>query len=127
MCFYCEKYFDFRKSKTDPRLASRSLLKLRSCSEQAKHVLSTTAGTQCSIDALHDGIDLDCNISRFAYLNLDFFKTNFKYFRLRFEGAANALINDCLKPIDIVLDKAQLQPDDIKIVNYIFLLFLINF
>lgn len=54
----------FRKNKSDPRLSSRSLLKLRACAEQAKHILSTTAGTQCSIDALYDGIDLDCNISR---------------------------------------------------------------
>ncbi|CAF3018586.1 unnamed protein product [Rotaria sp. Silwood2] len=88
-----------KKNKSDPRLSSRSLLKLRACSEQAKHVLSTTAGTQCSIDALHDGIDLDCNISR-----------------LRFEGAANSLINNCLKPIDVVLDKTELQVDDIKLI-----------
>ncbi len=89
----------FRKNKSDPRLSSRSLLKLRACSEQAKHILSTTATTQCSIDALHDGIDLDCNISR-----------------LRFEDATNALIYDCLKPIDVILEKAQLQADDIKLV-----------
>jgi len=36
--------------------------------------------------------------------------------RLRFEGVANTLINDCLKPIDIILEKAQLQADDIKLV-----------
>ncbi|CAF4981042.1 unnamed protein product, partial [Rotaria sp. Silwood1] len=88
-----------KKNKSDPRLSSRSLLKLRACSEQAKHILSTTAVTQCSIDALHDGIDLDCSISR-----------------LRFEGAANSLINNCLKPIDIILDKTQLQIDDIKLI-----------
>ncbi|CAF1052595.1 unnamed protein product [Rotaria sordida] len=88
-----------KKNKTDPRLSSRSLLKLRACAEQAKHILSTTAVTQCSIDALHDGIDLDCNISR-----------------LRFEGAANSLINNCLIPIDVLLDKTQLQADDIKLI-----------
>ncbi|CAF1334790.1 unnamed protein product [Rotaria magnacalcarata] len=88
-----------KKNKSDPRLSQRSLLKLRACSEQAKHVLSTTPVTQCSIDALYDGIDLDSNISR-----------------LRFDGVANYLINNCLKPIDIVMDKAQLQPDDIKLI-----------
>ncbi|UJR14028.1 hypothetical protein I4U23_001027 [Adineta vaga] len=88
-----------KKTKSDPRGASRSLLKLRACAEQAKHVLSTTAVTQCSIDALHDGIDLDSNVSR-----------------LRFEGSANPLIYECLKPIDIILEKAQLQADDIKLI-----------
>jgi heat shock protein 1/8 len=88
-----------KKNKSDPRSSIKALLKLRACAEQAKHVLSTTDGTQCSIDALYDGIDLDCNISR-----------------LRFEGAANTFINNCLKSIDIVLDKAQLQADDIKLV-----------
>lgn len=58
-------WLNFRKNKSDPRLSSRSLLKLRACAEQAKHVLSTTPVTQCSIDALHDGIDLDCNTSRY--------------------------------------------------------------
>ncbi|CAF1120972.1 unnamed protein product [Adineta steineri] len=88
-----------KKTKSDPRLASRSLLKLRACSEQAKHVLSTTPVTQCSIDALHEGIDLDCNVSR-----------------LRFDGVANNLINECLKPIDVILEKAKLQTDDIKLI-----------
>jgi heat shock protein 1/8 len=71
-----QKYVDFsflsssdffflrRKNKSDPRSASRSLLKLRASSEQAKHALATTPATQCSIDTLHDGIDLDCTISR---------------------------------------------------------------
>lgn len=36
--------------------------------------------------------------------------------RLRFEGVTNNLVNDCLKPIDIVLEKAKLQADDIKLV-----------
>jgi hypothetical protein len=35
---------------------------------------------------------------------------------LRFEGVANNLINNCLKSIDVVLDQAQLQADDIKLV-----------
>lgn len=54
-----------RKTKSNPKTAQRSLLKLRACAEQAKHILSTTATTQCSIDALFDGIDLDCNVSRY--------------------------------------------------------------
>ena len=64
--FRWSSFFARRKNKSDPRLSARSLLKLRACSEQAKHVLSTTPVTQCSIDALYDGLDLDCNISRFV-------------------------------------------------------------
>ncbi len=80
--------------------------------------MSTTAVTQCSIDALYDGIDLDCNVSRFEQYKLIFLKINiFSFFvRLRFEVVENTLINDCLKPIDIILEKAQLQADDIKLV-----------
>ncbi|CAF0965591.1 unnamed protein product, partial [Didymodactylos carnosus] len=85
--------------QNDPRSVSRSLLKLRACAEQAKHILSTTPSTQCSVDALHDGIDLDSSISR-----------------LRFNGEANSLFLECMKPIDYVLEKAQLQADDIKLI-----------
>jgi molecular chaperone DnaK (HSP70) len=49
------------------------------------------------------------------------------FFRLRLDGAANNLINDCLKPIDAVLDKAKLQPDDIKLVIILSLFFAIHF
>lgn len=44
----------------------------------------------------------------------------FYFLRLRFEGAASSLINNCLKPIDSVLEKAKLQPDDIKLVRKLF-------
>jgi hypothetical protein len=48
--------------------------------------------------------------------NSNFSKRNSLHFRLRFEGAANTFINNCLKSIDIVLEKAKLQADDIKLV-----------
>lgn len=43
--------------------------------------------------------------------------------RLRFEGAASNLINKCLQPIGRILEKAELQTDDIKLVNFVSLLF----
>lgn len=52
------------KWKLDPRESKRSMFKLRAAAEDCKHVLSTLATAQCYIESLHEGVDLNFNVTR---------------------------------------------------------------
>lgn len=42
------------------------MLKLMNSADMAKHTLSTLSSANCFVDSLHDGMDFECNVSRWA-------------------------------------------------------------
>ena len=43
------------------------MAKLRASAETSKHVLTSHGTATCSVESLYDGIDFQCNVSRYMY------------------------------------------------------------
>jgi len=52
------------KWKLDPRESRRSMSKLKAAAEDCKHILSTLNTSQCFVESLHEGVDMNSNVSR---------------------------------------------------------------
>lgn len=75
---------------------SKSLSKLKVACENAKCILSSSSITNIEIDSLYDGIDFKSSISR-----------------AKFEDLCMDLFRDCLKPVDKVLEDADMDKSHI--------------
>jgi molecular chaperone DnaK (HSP70) len=53
--------------KDDITENKRAMAKLRAGAETCKHVLTSHGTATCSVESLHDGIDFQCNVSRYTY------------------------------------------------------------
>ncbi|MBN3296807.1 HSP7E protein, partial [Amia calva] len=87
---------EFKKSyKHDITGNPRAMLKLMNSAEVAKHTLSTLGSSNCFVDSLFDGMDFDCNVSRF-------------------ELVCSTLFNKSIQPIKNLLDQVGLSTNDVS-------------
>jgi molecular chaperone DnaK (HSP70) len=88
---------DFKKFfKCDVRSNPRSLMKLHSAAETCKHILSTLSTSQCFVESIYDGMDFTSNVTR-----------------ARFDSLIQSVQSQYLKPLETVLNNAQLKSEDI--------------
>jgi len=75
MLSFCISEFR-RKFNTDPTRNQRAIRRLRTQCERAKRQLSSQTQVTIEVDALHEGHDFNCRVSRakFEELNMDYFK-----------------------------------------------------
>ncbi|GJN18618.1 hypothetical protein PR202_gb05794 [Eleusine coracana subsp. coracana] len=76
MVKHCLREFIRKHRKKDIIDNKKALTRLRSACERAKRMLSSTVETTVEVDALHDGIDFCCTITRprFEELNMELFR-----------------------------------------------------
>jgi len=75
----------------------RAMRRLRTMCERAKCLLSDKTETRVEVDNFHEGNDLNVKITR-----------------ARFENLCHKYFDDCLKPIQLVLDDAKMAKEDIN-------------
>ncbi|CAB4027244.1 heat shock 70 kDa 14, partial [Paramuricea clavata] len=85
-----------RMWKDDIKDNKRAMAKLRAGAETCKHVLTSHGTATCSVESLHDGIDFQCNVSR-----------------ARFESLSSQLFQNCLNPVQKLLEKCNVEAADI--------------
>ncbi|XP_068611306.1 heat shock 70 kDa protein 14-like [Brachionichthys hirsutus] len=86
-----------RTFKHDVSSNARAMLKLMNGADMSKHSLSSLGSANCFVDSLHDGMDLECNVSR-----------------ARFELLCSSLFNRSIQPIRALLEESGLSPGDIN-------------
>ena len=52
--------------KDDIKENKRAMAKLQAGAETCKHVLTSHGTATCSVESLHEGIDFQCNVSRYV-------------------------------------------------------------
>ncbi|NP_001092168.1 heat shock 70 kDa protein 14-A [Xenopus laevis] len=86
-----------RTYKQDIRGNARAMMKLMNSADVAKHALSTLGSANCFVDSLYDGIDFDCSVSR-----------------ARFELICSSLFNQCIDPIEKLLEQVGCKATDVN-------------
>jgi len=81
-----------RKYKKDMSSNDRAKRRLRTACERAKRTLSNTTNATVEIDALYDGCDFNCTLTR-----------------ARFEELCGDLFRKCLDPVEKVLNDAKMD------------------
>eukprot|EP01065_Artemidia_motanka_P028353 TRINITY_DN3363_c1_g1_i1.p1 TRINITY_DN3363_c1_g1~~TRINITY_DN3363_c1_g1_i1.p1 ORF type:complete len:665 (+),score=184.46 TRINITY_DN3363_c1_g1_i1:238-1995(+) len=92
-----------RKKKADCTGNKKAMRRLRTACERAKRVLSSQAQTSIDIDSLHEGVDFYTTVTR-----------------ARFEELCSDLFQQCIAPVQRVLDDAKLttkEIDDVVLVG----------
>ncbi|KAG2460190.1 HSP7E protein, partial [Polypterus senegalus] len=84
-----------RSFKHDIRGNPRAMMKLMNSAETAKHSLSTLGSSNCFVDSLYDGMDFDCNVSRFELL-------------------CSSLFNKSIQPVVTLLEQVSFSTGDIS-------------
>lgn len=92
---HCVKEFK-RKHKQDPTTNPRSMRRLKSACESAKRSLSSSTTTTIDIDSFYEGIDFNTTLSR-----------------AKFESICSDLFNNCLKPVEQVLQDSKMSKSSI--------------
>jgi len=85
-----------RKYRMDPRESKRSKMKLRLQAEVVKRVLSTLDTSNCYIESLCEGIDLNCNVTR-----------------ARFDNELGKILARFVDPVSDTLAQAGIKPSNI--------------
>lgn len=75
---HCVQDFKRKNRGLDPSKNNRAIRRLRTQCERAKRTLSTSTRAMIEIDALFDGVDYQCNLTRarFEELNMDYFRNS---------------------------------------------------
>ena len=89
------------KWKLDPRESKRSMVKLLAAAEECKHILSTLNAAHCFVESLHEGVDLNSNVSR-----------------ARLDMLVTQLIPSFMEPIQESLKQAGIDARDINKVSF---------
>lgn len=92
---YCVGEFK-RKTKIDLTSNPRSMRRLRTAVEKAKHTLSSATQASVEIDSIYEGQDFQTTITR-----------------AKFESLAEALVKRCMDPIEQVLRDSKMSKDQV--------------
>lgn len=121
-----------RSFKQDVTGNARAMMKLMNSADGAKHILSTLSSANCFVDSLHDGMDFECNVSRWVGILPSNVHFHFKCIpcamsevkvnaltvcRARFELICSSLFNKSIKPIKSLLEQVSLSTSDVNKVN----------
>lgn len=85
-----------KKSKVDLLSHPRSMRRLRTACERAKHTLSSATQASIEVDSLYDGIDFSTTLTR-----------------AKFESLCEPLFKKCMEPMEQVLRDAKMAKDQI--------------
>ena len=92
---HCIKDFK-RKNRQDMSENPRAMRRLKTACESAKRTLSSSTSANIEIDSLHEGIDYSLSLSR-----------------AKFESLCSDLFNNCLKPVEQVLNDSNMSKTEI--------------
>lgn len=67
-CFMWFSSVSCSSYKQNVRTNARAMLKLMNGADMAKHSLSSLGSANCFVDSLYNGVDFDCNVSRYSSL-----------------------------------------------------------
>lgn len=113
----------YRLYKLDVSGNLRAMMKLMNSADVAKHSLSTLGSSNCFVDSLYDGMDFECNVSRYALgppacqgniLKHDEDLNALLVHRARFELICSNLFSKSIQPIRKLLEQVDLSTSDVN-------------